>query len=429
MPTSFHVTGRALPPAGSIAGSLRRRDESWDYAREPTKHYTHGFHTYPAMMIPQVAARLVDSLTRPGDTILDPFCGSGSVLVEAVALGRNAWGLDLNPLAILIARAKTTPIDPGTLQAGLAAIEARLPALLAAPPPPPPVPRLGFWFKPPVIAQLSALTAATADLAGGAVRDFFSVVLSETIRLASNTRSSEFKLYRYAPERLARHTPDALALFRLRAARNILAMARFAARPRQVFVHAAAGDSRFPYAGIPARSVDAVITSPPYGDSRTTVAYGQFSRLSSQWLGLAGETDLDRALLGGSPARGAAELPSDHLRRALEQIDAASPKRASEVRAFYCDLLPCLSQLAEALRPGGRAALVVGNRRVSGVQIPTDLIIAELGASLGLTCNGIIVRRIPSKRMPLRNSPSNVPGATAETMHHEFIVLMTKSAD
>ncbi len=72
-------------------------------------------------------------------------------------------------------------------------------------------------------------------------------------------------------------------------------------------------------------------------------------------------------------------------------------------------------------------ALVVGNRRVKDVQIPTDLILADLAVPFGLAAREVIVRRIPTKRMPSRNSPSNVPGAVAETMSHEFILLLDRA--
>jgi len=67
------------------------------------------------MFIPQVARRLLESYSQTGETICDIFCGSGSALIESRLLGRNAFGIDLNPLAIFLAKAKTTPINPSTL--------------------------------------------------------------------------------------------------------------------------------------------------------------------------------------------------------------------------------------------------------------------------------------------------------------------------
>ena len=94
---------------------VRRIDYSWDYKGEKTKTYTHGIHTYPAMFIPQVAKRLLENYSKPGETICDIFCGSGTALVESKLLGINAYGIDLNPLAIFLAKAKTTPINPRAL--------------------------------------------------------------------------------------------------------------------------------------------------------------------------------------------------------------------------------------------------------------------------------------------------------------------------
>ena len=87
-------------------------DYSWDYKGENTKSYTHEIHTYPAMFIPQVANRILKAYSRQGDTVCDIFCGSGTVLVESKVLGRNACGIDLNPLLVFLSKAKTKPINP-----------------------------------------------------------------------------------------------------------------------------------------------------------------------------------------------------------------------------------------------------------------------------------------------------------------------------
>ena len=90
---------------------LRKLDSSWDYKGEKTKSYTHCMHTYPAMFIPQVARRLLEQYSKKGDTVCDIFCGSGTALVESRLLGRNSYGIDLNPLATFLAKVKTTEID------------------------------------------------------------------------------------------------------------------------------------------------------------------------------------------------------------------------------------------------------------------------------------------------------------------------------
>ena len=83
----------------------------WDFRGHNTQYGTHGIHTYVAAMIPPLARRLVDQYIPKGGTVLDSFCGGGAVLVESVASGRDAIGRDVNPLAILISKAKTTHVD------------------------------------------------------------------------------------------------------------------------------------------------------------------------------------------------------------------------------------------------------------------------------------------------------------------------------
>src|SRR3989338_5628578 len=83
----------------------------WDFRGADTKYYTHGLHSYPAMMIPQVASRLIKENLGNGNSILDPFCGSGTVLVESMIVNKNSYGVDINPLAKIISESKTTLYD------------------------------------------------------------------------------------------------------------------------------------------------------------------------------------------------------------------------------------------------------------------------------------------------------------------------------
>ena len=87
----------------------------WNFTESVTKYATHGFHTYPAMMVPQIAAQLIKEYGKNKKLIYDPYCGTGTTLVEANLAGINAIGTDLNPLARLISKAKTSVIEPQTL--------------------------------------------------------------------------------------------------------------------------------------------------------------------------------------------------------------------------------------------------------------------------------------------------------------------------
>ncbi|MCS6949152.1 MAG: DNA methyltransferase [bacterium] len=409
-------------------------EEDWDYATADTKILTHGFHAYPAMMIPQVARRLIRMYGREGQTLLDPFCGSGTSLVEARLAQLNAYGVDLNPLAVLLARVKATPLPPESLQESLACIYDHYRRLQRLPKEERQkyVPRffnIDYWFSPQVQEDLALLRSAIWSLQEKLLRDFFLVVFSHTVRECSYTRKGEFKLYRMPPEQQQAYRPDVLATFLAKAEANIAGMAQFVAQARgESWLQVWQGDMRQKQP-IPDETVDLIVTSPPYGDSQTTVAYGQFSRLSLQWLGLPDEEakSIDSRALGGRQAESQALCyRSVTLDETTERIAQLDRRRAKQVRAFYDDFSLCFTEITRVCRQGAKACFVVGNRTVKGVKIPTDAILVEMAEGFGWRLVETFERRIPNKRMPLQNSPSNVPGERGETMTREHIVILEK---
>jgi hypothetical protein len=177
-----------------------------------------------------------------------------------------------------------------------------------------------------------------------------------------------------------------------------------------------------------------IITSPPYGDSKTTVAYGQFSRLSSLWLDFEPDfkreavMNVDRLSLGGEPAKQGSihnDLPT--LEQTIEMIKSRDEKRAAEVLAYFLDLYTCVKKMYEVLDDGGYCCIVVANRTVRRISVPTHAIITEMGVKVGFVNDvTIIPRTIPSKRLPWENAPENIPGLKGKTMSRENIVIMRK---
>ncbi|MES3017405.1 MAG: transcriptional repressor LexA [Bacteroidota bacterium] len=411
---------------------VRKMDYSWDYRGEKTKSYTHGIHTYPAMFIPQVARRLLETYSAKGDTVCDIFCGSGTALVESRLIGRNAYGIDLNPLAIFLAQAKTTPINPQKLTKEYALLLARIEKIKESEIQRPDFKNIDFWFKEKVIIKLARIKKAIREIKERAVQNFLMAAFSETVRYSSNTKTGEFKLVRTKGEKLEKHDPDVLGIFRKNAEKNIAGMSDFyKAADKDSWTKIIYGDSSKDN-GIKPHSIDCIITSPPYGDSRTTVAYGQFSRLSAQWIDMFDDPDdasgVDNDLLGGRASKDLIHaLSSDYLKESLGKIATQDEARARDVLSFNKGLYECLQQAHRMLKPKKYFCLVVGNRLVKQVRIPTDFIIAELAEKIGFTCEDIIVRNIPGKRMPIKNSPTNIVGALEETMNKESIVILRKN--
>jgi DNA modification methylase len=88
----------------------------WNFKDVETTYLTHCYHSYPARFIPQIPQTIIENFTCKGDVVLDPFCGCGTALVESVLRGRRAVGVDINPIACLITKVKTTPLEPSKLK-------------------------------------------------------------------------------------------------------------------------------------------------------------------------------------------------------------------------------------------------------------------------------------------------------------------------
>src|SRR3972149_5087251 len=158
-------------------------EESWDYTKANTKYFTHCFHTYPAIMIPQVAHRLIEMYgPKNGNGILfDPFCGTGTTLVEGILKGLKVIGTDINPLATLIAKVKCQPISPSSLRREIIEVYNRCEddGQMNKKQNNPSFKNIEFWFTPSVISKLSSIGETISLVKDVRTRRFLQVAFSE----------------------------------------------------------------------------------------------------------------------------------------------------------------------------------------------------------------------------------------------------------
>jgi hypothetical protein len=351
---------------------------------------THGLHRFPGKFIPNLPRYLIRE-TLPGDarrTICDPFCGSGTTLVEAALEGRPFIGTDIDRLSVLIASAKTVPLSHKQLQMIRRAwsdhdYEHGNPELE------PDVPTLRHWFTETAIRQLTSIKARCLSFPEPA-RRFCLVVFSSVIRRVSNADDQTQKTY--VSGTLKKTPPVPQQLFPVFLERAVDGMSEYASLLRRPpcgrVLH---GDARsFRDYG----EIGDVLTSPPYIDS---IDYMYNQMLEYFWLmpelGLTGYDDfrrLRRVPMGfhrdatgvDALAHALGDQQAD-FEALVATINDRSPKEAASVVTFFSDYIKHLRNTYDTQRRGSYYVSIVGNSLIRDVVVPTAEILVALHSSAG----------------------------------------------
>lgn len=403
------------------------QDAGYDFGKESYASTYPALHKYPATMIPQIGTKLLEEFGVSDGKLLDPYCGSGSSFASGLECGiNNMFGFDINPLAIIISKARFTKVDSDNLYEAKLDLRQQVFDFIKEEDnfekiKLPDVKNIDFWFSHNVQQNLNVLRHFIERISNKDVRNIFIVPFSETIRECSYTRNNEFKLYKMKPLDILAFNPDVLSIYFKKLNETIsyyihCYLPKLTEKTKiQVY-----NSSFTPHKDF----FDTVLTSPPYGDSRTTVAYGQFSTLSNEWLGISCARKIDAMLMGGQKSN---KLYDDGIITGfVSKIARQDKKRALEVSGFYRDLGVSIGDVAQSIKSGGKIFYILGNRTVKGVQLPTDQFVAEQFEKNNCKHIKTIQRVLSRKRMPVKNSPTNKPGATVNTMLTENIVICEK---
>jgi DNA modification methylase len=413
--------------------------------------YSHLIHPYPAKLLVHIPFFFLsnDLLSEPGDIVLDPFCGSGTVLLEAQLARRRAYGADANPLALLIARVKTSPLDTKAVEATLDDILKRIPLKPSGPRPD--VVNLEHWFYPSAARQLQCLQEVINRLRKPAIRDFFRVCFSVCVRKVSlaDPRLSvpvRLKLGQY-PENHPLRAQSDTHLRQLRSVRVPEIFGRIArvniARMEKLRATSASADSvdilcsdarhlAYEYSlngrrnkQVDDESVQLIITSPPYPGAQK---YIRASSLSLGWLELCPTTDL-RALKTRTIGReeftkGECErvLPTNILDAdsVLAVIRKKSPVRAMIAATYLNEMWIAMREMCRVLKPGGHIVLVAANNRISGNDFRTVDFLQHIAEECGLTLTASLIDAIRSRGLMTKRNQ------TASVITREWVLVFTK---
>jgi site-specific DNA-methyltransferase (cytosine-N4-specific) len=328
-----------------IASRIQNSD--WNFWNAETDYLTHSVHRYSGKFIPQIAAAAIDVLTSPGDLVVDPYCGSGTTLLEAALAGRRAIGVDLNPLAVLIASVKTHPVqssDLSRLTSHMKQVVGDLDTEGLFRTPPSERDRSDArlsdawfqkWFQQDVLADLVVIHNAICGFEDVRLRNIGLVAFSEILRRSSNAHQGYPNVMF---DRNGGKRPRPGRNF-LKALNQITAAVASLPKADWKSIRVLHGDAR--KLPLEAGSVDAVISHPPYVGS---IPYAEYGALSLKWLGHDPKL-IDRELTGGQR----------QSRTVLER--------------FTSDYQKMILEAFRILRADGHLFLLVGNPTIKGVLV------------------------------------------------------------
>lgn len=399
--------------------------------RQATRYGLHGSHEYKGKFNPQVVRALTNVVDIDAGVLIDPFCGSGTSLIEAVRLGMNAIGVDRSPMAVFLATAKTKALaepDYRALRGAFAefardlavdmkeaqqcaagpALDAVLGAAAQA--------YLQSWFPAEALAAVTvALSTTVPATPRTTVHHLAEVALSSILRLVSLQLPDDLRIRR-RPEPF--EPPPVWELFLEAAARIEAGLKEMEEWPRskavaEVHVGSASEPSWFAAAGDATRRL--ILTSPPYA---TALPYIDTDRLSIVALGLASVKQvrqLEMDLVGSREWRKADErrwwrrvsANTDALPNAVTELvrdlrlrneDGNAGFRRAAVPAllyrYFARMGECFDAWRAGLRAGERAVLIVGNNRTTagGEQtvIRTPELLGEVASTRGYEIEEVI---------------------------------------
>lgn len=353
---------------------------NWSFSSRGKASKVEAIHPYPAKFIGDIPAAFLSSLPVPkGTAVLDPFCGSGTTLLEAQKAGHPSVGIDLNPIACLISRVKTSPMADGFIQT-VAQISEEAQSLKRVTVPN--IPNVDHWFKEDIQKAVAALATTLIKPCYLPWQDALRLTLSSILVKVSNQDSDT----RYAAVEKGLEASDVFAHFQLAAQKISKALAtRSWALPSATVIESDILQVRPEQIGVP---VGLMVTSPPYPNA---YEYWLYHKYRMWWLGF------------------------DPISVKEQEIGARAHffKKNHHTGEMFIDQMRGTLELVQAvLVPGGYACIVVGRSKIHGQVFDNGSMIHELGCSMGFEPIIKLEREIQSSRKSFNLSHANIKTET-----------------
>ncbi len=423
-------------------------DKNWsfnEYKRSETSKWTNCYHRYPAKFIPQLVEKLMDEYIHINNAhINDPFMGSGTTIISAIARGYQASGTDINKIAYLMTKVKATPIEPNyiknKIQEFLYQIEKideddglflptnNLKPLI----PEKHIERINYWFNEKNKIKLGKILRIIYNEKDENIRDFFKVAFSHILKncsiwLQGSTKPTrDFKKNPMTPNKaIVRHLKKME-----RGNKSFYEVVPNSVKNRiNNYLNIKCDDAKRQH--VKDNSVDLIISSSPYV---TSYEYADLHQLSTIWLDLSDDlSEYKKEFIGTSYKKYKdKKLKSQIAIDIVDKMFVKSQKMAKEIEAFFIDMEEVFDESYRVLKHGGRCCYVIGDTRLKGVDILNAEVFAESFQYSGFKLDRIIKREIPSKILPQKRDEktgrfANNDNANSEAYPIEYIIIGRKT--
>lgn len=445
--TTWQVHRAIIPPDEIINLFYTKEiDKEWsfeEYKPSDTGKWTHNYHRYPAKFIPQLVEKLIDEyIFNKEANINDPFMGCGTTIVTAVSKGFKASGTDINKVAYLITKVKSTPINPEYLNRKIKQFLLELKFLDGSQKslfkegiipliPQKHIDRINYWFTEKNKNELGMILRVIYNEEDETIRDFLLVAFSHILKNSSIWLQGSTK-----PTRDLNKKPikpyDALRkhLKKMQSGNDVF----YNIVPAKVrenlneYLNINIDDAK--KQPITDSSVDLIVSSSPYV---TSYEYADLHQLSTIWLELADDlAEYKKGFIGTSYKKyETIELKSKIAKNIVLEMSEKSKKMAKEIEAFFIDMQEVFDESFRILKHGGRCCYVIGDTKLKGVDILNAEVFAESLQYSGFKFDKIIKREIPLKILPQKRDEktgrfANNHEANAEAYPTEYIVIGRK---
>jgi DNA modification methylase len=376
----------------------------------------------------------MEHYSKPGDTVLDPFMGSGTTLLEAMLLGRDAYGIDIHPLAKLIAKTKITPLPDEELKASAERLireirrdDGQNSEFI------PDMPNFDHWFRKDVARDLATIKKHVWEIPEGPVREFFKVCFSSIIRRVSNSDTDslmpEVTSFKLKLVEQGKADFDAITRFENTTRLRMIDFEDFSkelAKSNEQYKRI----SKVGIIGTDARDIDLddsevelAITSPPYASA---VHYMTVHKLEMNWLGIiSSDEDIESNIIG--TARAYAEDYNNWEPIGLHpDIDSLASKIAADdrkigytVHKYFADMKKNIEEVRRVLKRKGTYCMVVGENVMKGTRIPTYQLLGKLAEQVGFDIKNVYDYDIINRHL-------DVPRWNNSTILQDHIIVLEK---